>query len=139
MSCGDARRLDPTAHAADASRIRHDVVACPGGERLDHGLRSVEVLTDLHRYGERSRDRRIARVIVVTDRLLEPGNAFAFEGASAADRLGHRQRLVVIDGQSDGVGKPLAHRAGDREVLLETAMAVDKNPLLDKQKADETS
>ena len=73
------------AHAADASRIRHDVVARPGGERFDHGLRSIEVVVDLHRYGERFRDRRIAGVIVVTDRLLKPGNAFAFEGASAAD------------------------------------------------------
>jgi len=59
----------------------------------------------------------------VTDRLLKPGNAFAFEGASAADRLGHRQRLIIIDRQLDGVGKPLAHRAGDRELLLELGMA----------------
>ncbi len=58
----------------------------------------------------------------MTDRLLEPGNAFAFERASAADRLGHRQRLVVIDRQLDGVGKPLAHRTGDREVLLEVGL-----------------
>ena len=113
----------PAAHAADASRIRHDVIARPCGECLDHGLRSIEIFTDLHRYGERSGDRCVAGVIVVTDRLLEPGNAFGFEGASAADRLGDSERLVVIDRQLDGVGKPLAHRPGDREVLLEVGMA----------------
>jgi hypothetical protein len=32
--------------------------------------------------------------------------------------------LVVIDRQLDGVGKPPAHRAGDREVLLEVGMTV---------------
>jgi hypothetical protein len=66
-------------HAADASRVRHDVVARPGGERFDHGLRSIEVVVDPHRYGERSCTRRVAGVIVVTDRLLEPSDAFAFE------------------------------------------------------------
>ena len=91
--------LDPAAHATDSSRVRHHVVAGSGGECLDHGLRSIEVLTDQHRYGERSRDHSVAGVIVVTDRLLEPGNAFAFEGASASDLLRHCQRLVVVDRQ----------------------------------------
>ena len=102
MRCSDAGRMDPAAHATYASRIRHDVVARSGGERLDHGLRSIDVLTDLYQYSERFRDRRVAGVIVLTDRLLEPSNTFAFESASATDRLGHRQRLVVIDRQLDG-------------------------------------
>src|SRR3984957_19432128 len=99
VSCGDAGRFDPAAPAADACCIRHDVVTRLGGERLYHGLRSIEVLTDLHRYGERSRDRRVACVIIVTDRFLKPSNTFALEGASAADCLGYRQSLVVIDRQ----------------------------------------
>ena len=124
VRCSDAGRLDPAAHAADSSRVRHDVVAGSGGECLDHGLRSIEVLPDLHRYGERSRDRRVAGVIVVTDRLLEPDNAFSFEGVAfsavddhlvddavgrnTAERgevgvdLGDLGALEVVDG--DGVG-----------------------------------
>jgi hypothetical protein len=47
--CGKAGGVDPTAHAADASDIRHHVIAGSGGERLEHRFRSVEVLSDLHR------------------------------------------------------------------------------------------
>jgi hypothetical protein len=38
--------------------------------------------------------------------------------------------LIVIDRQLDGGGKPLAHRAGDREVLLEVGMAESQLPQL---------
>jgi hypothetical protein len=39
--------------------------------------------------------------------------------------------LIIIDRQLDGVRKPLAHRTGDREVLLELGMA---EPQLHREK-----
>jgi len=93
-------------HPTDASRIRHHIVAGCGAERLDHRLRPVEVLPDLHWHGERPRDGRIADVVVVPNRLFQPNNAFRLERAPPTDSLGDGQRLVLVDRQLYRIGQP---------------------------------
>jgi hypothetical protein len=55
----------------------HDVIADPRLDGLEERMRAIEVLAELHRRLELTRERRIAREIVVSDRLFDIGNLAA--------------------------------------------------------------
>ncbi len=67
---------------------------------------------------ELAHQRRIARIVVVADRLLEPVDALAVERAAARQRVGEPERLVVVDHDGDAVADALAHRVQRGEVFL---------------------
>src|SRR5579884_340164 len=91
----------PTADAADAFDVGHDVVAGPSGEGRRHGLWTGEVLADLDRAGNLTGDLGAAGVVVVADRLLDSVNALAVERPATPNSLRPGQRLVVVDHQRD--------------------------------------
>ena len=83
-------RLHPAADAADAARSGITRSQADGVERLQHGLRAVEVLADLQRQVERAGDLGVAAIVVVADRLFEPGHAFGLQRAPALERVDRR-------------------------------------------------
>ena len=77
-----------------------------GIERDRHRVRQREILTDLNRRRELTREHRRAGIVVVADRLFEPRHAFGFQCAAARERFGPGEGLVVVDQQRDGVRQP---------------------------------
>ena len=93
---GNAREPHPAGDAADAHQVRHHVVA---GAHLDGRLAdppAPPVLADLDRRGELGRQPRLRVVVVVGDRLLDPGEAQAVDGAAGVERAGGGQALVEV-------------------------------------------
>ena len=111
------RGAQPAGDAADALHVGHHVVAGLRRQRRLHRESAVKVLADLDRRAQRVRDAGAALIIIVADRLLDPGQALVVEHLAAADRFRHRQRLIVVAHQRHLVADGFAHRAHDGEIL----------------------
>ena len=85
-------------------------VCIAGGQR--------EVFADLHRHLELAGDQRRAGVVVVPDRLLQPGDALAVERAAPRQRLIEAERLVVVDHQRDAVRNALLDGVHRGEIVF---------------------
>ena len=73
---------------------------------------------------ELARERGVAGIVVMADRLLQPIDALPIERAPALERLGEAERLVVVDHER----RPPAptrclHRAERGEILGERRIA----------------
>jgi hypothetical protein len=74
---------------------------------LLHVVRPPEALADLDGGHQLARDARVTGVVVRPRRLLDPGEALAGERRAAPERLGHRERLVVVRHEQDALGNRL--------------------------------
>ena len=88
-----------------------------------------QVLAGLDGRGRRGRDARVALVVVVAHRLLDPVEPLAVEGPRPAERLVDGQPLVEVAHQRGPVADPLLHRAHRGQVLGEV---VAPHPQLDR-------
>ena len=119
----DRGAAQPAADAADPHQVRHHVVAGARRDRLVHVARPVEILAELHGRIELAGELRVARNVVVGDRLLEPVQALVVERVAAVQRVAERQTLVEVDHQLTVFARSLADLADRCEVVAEPVAA----------------
>src|SRR4029077_19857290 len=66
-----------------------------------HGTRTVEVLAELHRCRQLSRELRVASKIGVRDRLLEPIKILVIESMATVQGVAKGDALIKVDHQFD--------------------------------------
>ena len=132
MGSGEGGGPLPAGDAADALEIGHDIVAGARFESARHGRALGKILSELQRGFELARQRGIAGMVVMPDRLLQPIDGFPIERAPTLARLGEAERLIVVDHDGDRGADALLHRMEGGKVLGQSRIA---EPELDGAKA----
>jgi hypothetical protein len=117
---GDRGRTKPSADPSDPHQIRHDIIAGPGPDGLEERPRTIEVLAELDGGLELARELRVAREIIVSNRLFEPVETLIVEGVSAVQRVAEAHALVEVGHQLDVIANGAAYRLDGGDIVSET-------------------
>jgi hypothetical protein len=83
--------------------------------------RAIEVLAELYGSLELARELRVAREVVVRNRLFEPIESLIVTGVPPAQRVAESEALVEVDHQLDVLANGAAHRFDGGEVVSQSS------------------
>ncbi len=120
---GQVRDLEPRRDAADPRAVDLHDRAGPALQVFAEVRRVVQRLADGDRHGRARGELDVPAQVLGGQRLLQPGEPQRRVRVRAAQRLGHRPRLVGVDHQLEVVADGRAHGVEPAQVLADRRLA----------------